>query len=143
MTGKLVPGIFTEYPGISDPRLDSIHVEAQRRELFRQAREGLLDARGDLTHVSEKVQEPADSRIDSKAIIEKARTRLPPGRHYALVDKESFFPLKWDSNPSGRMTDNACVRPRAYDSRRHCAILVHATNGCDLHDIASKNGTFI
>jgi pSer/pThr/pTyr-binding forkhead associated (FHA) protein len=28
-------------------------------------------------------------------------------------------------------------------SRRHCAILVHLTTGCELHDTASKNGTFL
>jgi pSer/pThr/pTyr-binding forkhead associated (FHA) protein len=28
-------------------------------------------------------------------------------------------------------------------SRRHCAILVHLNDGCELHDTASKNGTFL
>ena len=30
-----------------------------------------------------------------------------------------------------------------YISRRHCAILVHSGEGCELHDTASKNGTFV
>ena len=33
--------------------------------------------------------------------------------------------------------------PDAFISRRHCAILVHASRGCELHDTASKNGTFL
>ena len=28
-------------------------------------------------------------------------------------------------------------------SRRHCAILVHAWGGCELHDTASRNGTCV
>jgi pSer/pThr/pTyr-binding forkhead associated (FHA) protein len=31
----------------------------------------------------------------------------------------------------------------AYVSRRHCAVLVHAGNYCELHDVASKNGTYL
>jgi pSer/pThr/pTyr-binding forkhead associated (FHA) protein len=31
----------------------------------------------------------------------------------------------------------------AYVSRRHCAVLIHSGNTCELHDIASKNGTFL
>jgi pSer/pThr/pTyr-binding forkhead associated (FHA) protein len=30
-----------------------------------------------------------------------------------------------------------------YVSRRHVAIVVHAHGGCELHDVASKNGTLI
>ena len=31
----------------------------------------------------------------------------------------------------------------SYISRRHCAILVHAGEACELHDTASKNGTLV
>jgi len=41
------------------------------------------------------------------------------------------------------MPDNDVVLQDAYVSRRHCAILIHLTGErCELHDIASKNGTF-
>jgi len=31
----------------------------------------------------------------------------------------------------------------AFVSRRHCAIVVHAGASCELHDVASKNGTYL
>lgn len=31
----------------------------------------------------------------------------------------------------------------SYVSRRHCAVLIHAGKGCELHDTASKNGTYL
>jgi pSer/pThr/pTyr-binding forkhead associated (FHA) protein len=43
----------------------------------------------------------------------------------------------------GRAPDNDVVISDAYVSRRQCAILVHAGDGCELHDVASKNGTFL
>ena len=45
-------------------------------------------------------------------------------------------------NTIGRLPDNDVVIQGAR-SRRHCAILVHVGDGCELYDIASKNGTFI
>jgi pSer/pThr/pTyr-binding forkhead associated (FHA) protein len=41
------------------------------------------------------------------------------------------------------MPDNDVVLKDASVSRRHCAIVVHATRGCELHDTASKNGTYL
>jgi pSer/pThr/pTyr-binding forkhead associated (FHA) protein len=41
------------------------------------------------------------------------------------------------------MPDNDVVIQDACISRRHCAILIHLSHGCELHDVASKNGTFI
>ena len=46
-------------------------------------------------------------------------------------------------NTIGRLPDNDVVIEGPYVSRRHCAILVHASQGCELHDIASKNGTYV
>ena len=59
------------------------------------------------------------------------------------MDRESAYPLKIGVNTIGRLPDNDVVIPGAYVSRRHCAILVHAGDGCELYDIASKNGTYI
>ena len=38
---------------------------------------------------------------------------------------------------------NDVVIEGPYVSRRHCAILVHASEGCEIYDIASKNGTYV
>lgn len=62
---------------------------------------------------------------------------------FLLVDKDYVYPLRVGLNTVGRLADNDVVVPDAYVSRRHCAIVVHATNGCELHDVASKNGTFL
>ena len=43
----------------------------------------------------------------------------------------------------GRSPDNDVVLDDAYVSRRHCAVLVHAGDRCELHDVASKNGTYL
>ena len=59
------------------------------------------------------------------------------------MDKEGVYPLRLGLNTIGRMPDNEVVLEDPYISRRHCAIVVHAGNGVELHDIASKNGTYI
>ena len=46
-------------------------------------------------------------------------------------------------NPVGRLPDNSVVISDAHVSRRHCAIVVHASKKCEVHDMASKNGTFV
>ena len=46
-------------------------------------------------------------------------------------------------NTVGRMPDNDVVVQDAYVSRRHCAIVVHTGDRCEVHDIASKNGTYL
>jgi pSer/pThr/pTyr-binding forkhead associated (FHA) protein len=69
--------------------------------------------------------------------------QTPPGLNYWLVDNEYIYPLKVGINTVGRSPDNDVVVQDCYISRRHCAILVHAGNVCELHDTASKNGTFV
>jgi len=134
---------------MSDPRLNSVHLDAPRRQLFRQAREALLNARGWQTLAAE--QSPAgeqppgeDAAPDSpNTMVLDADNPPPPEVKYWLVDKESLYPLKVGLNTIGRAPENDVVVPDAYVSRRHCAILVHAGEGCEIHDIASKNGTFL
>jgi hypothetical protein len=126
---------------MSDPRLDSCHLDFPRRQQYRRAREALLDARGWLTMTGEQfraLMAEADEwliRLD----------RLLPGSNYLLVDQaaDSAYPLKTGLNTIGRLPDNdICIDDR-YISRRHCVLLVHAWGGCDLHDTASRNGTFV
>src|SRR5581483_9812419 len=66
-----------------------------------------------------------------------------PGVRFWLLDRESVYPLKIGLNTIGRAPENDVVLKDAFVSRRHCAILVHAGDGCELHDTASKNGTFL
>ena len=41
------------------------------------------------------------------------------------------------------MPDNDIPVADGSVSRRHCAIVVHATRGCEVYDTASKNGTYV
>jgi pSer/pThr/pTyr-binding forkhead associated (FHA) protein len=54
-----------------------------------------------------------------------------------------MYALKPGLNSIGRMPDNDVVVADPSVSRRHCAIVVHLVRGCELHDTASKNGTFL
>ncbi|MCS6852532.1 MAG: FHA domain-containing protein [Gemmataceae bacterium] len=123
-----------------DPRLNSIHLEANhRREQFRAARERLLQAHG-LGHRPDL--DPAlvaPSGADLTCVL-PACGALPK---YALMEHNLVYPLKEGLNTIGRMSDNDIVLPDRCISRRHCAIVVDAEGRCVLHDTASKNGTYL
>jgi hypothetical protein len=128
---------------MADQHLNSIHLEAPRREEFRKARARLLDACGDQTRCAMVEHDPANSGTDSRTIIQNLENRIPTDVACALMDKEAVYPLKVGLNTIGRLPDNDVVVEDAYVSRRHCAILVHAGSGSELHDVASKNGTYL
>src|SRR5262249_14328532 len=108
---------------MSDPRLNSVHLDAPRRQLFRQAREALLNARGWQTLAAE--QSPAgeqppgeDAAPDSpNTMVLDADNPPPPEVKYWLVDQESLYPLKVGLNTIGRAPENDVVVPDAYVSR--------------------------
>jgi pSer/pThr/pTyr-binding forkhead associated (FHA) protein len=126
-----------------DPRLNSIHLDAPRREEFRHAREALLNARGNQTITAEKRALPSQvSEIFQTAIQQLNKPSLRGVKH-VLMDKEYVYPLKVGLNTVGRMPDNDVVIEDPYVSRRHCAVLVHAGNYCEVHDVASRNGTLV
>jgi hypothetical protein len=125
---------------VADPRLNSVHLEDPRRDEFRRARDLLLEARGERTACVEEQEYAAFNR--SRTAIQKSKG-LPPQVGFAVVDRDSVYPLKVGLNTIGRLPDNDVVLDDPYVSRRHCAILVHAGEGCELHDVASKNGTFL
>jgi pSer/pThr/pTyr-binding forkhead associated (FHA) protein len=60
-----------------------------------------------------------------------------------LSDGEFLYPLQLGVNTLGRSSDNDVVLEDAYASRRHCAIVVHSTEAAEIHDTASKNGTYL
>jgi pSer/pThr/pTyr-binding forkhead associated (FHA) protein len=128
---------------MTDSRLNSIHLDASRRQDFRQARELLLGARGQQTQALENQNGPGWSSEVNATAIQNLDNRAPGNLKYLLMDRDYIYPLKVGLNTVGRMPDNDVVLQDPYVSRRHCAILVHAGDGCELHDIASKNGTFV
>jgi pSer/pThr/pTyr-binding forkhead associated (FHA) protein len=124
---------------MSETRLNSVHLEFPRREQFRGARDELLNARGSTTLALEN----AAPGSNPHTLIQDAKAGIPPGVCCWLMDQQAIYPLKVGVNTVGRLPDNDVVISAPYVSRRHCAILVHAGDGCELHDIASKNGTYI
>jgi|SRR5215469_13739016 len=124
-----------------DPRLNSLHLDPVRRQDYRRARDRLLHSRGDHTVYAERLGGP-DSDVSSTFIRQQAAA-APADLKYWLADKEFIYPLKVGVNTLGRSGDNDVVVEDAFVSRRHCAILVHLQQGCELHDTASKNGTYV
>ena len=127
---------------MTDPRLNSVHLDFARREDFRRARDLLLDARGLHTLAVEKQQE-AHGAGASHTLVEGPHDPLSVNAEHWLVDQGAVYPLKVGVNTIGRLPDNDVVVQGPYVSRRHCAILVHAGDGCEVYDIASKNGTYV
>jgi len=125
---------------MADPRLNSLHLEAPRRQEFRRARELLLRARGSHTvFIAESGKSPGNSKTfiqDGHEVAEKELSCL-------LSDGDFVYPLQVGVNTLGRSSENDVVVEDAYASRRHCAILLHSTEKAELHDTASKNGTFL
>lgn len=130
---------------MSDSRLNSVHLDAARREEFRRAREALINSVGDQTRKASEIKQAlADAASeDSLTMSHQLSIRIPPGLDFVLMDKENVYSLKIGLNTIGRLTDNDVVIPDPYLSRRHGAILVHSDGRCEIHDVASKNGTFL
>lgn len=109
---------------MADPRLQSVHLQAPlRRDEFRRARHAVENACG--------------QQATLPPVNERAAER------FWLVDREIIYSLKVGLNTIGRMPDNDVAILDASISRRHAAIVVHTTDGCELHDTASKNGTYL
>jgi hypothetical protein len=127
---------------MTDPRLNSIHLELPRRQNFRAARDLLLNARGSHTLCAEAAGDPRGPSPNLTAIDQPGADEALAAK-FVLMDRDYVYPLKVGLNTIGRMPDNDVVLEDAYVSRRHCAVLVHLGDSCDLHDVASKNGTFL
>ena len=127
---------------MTDPRLNSMHLELPRRQDFRAARDMLLGARGSHTLCAEAAGGFAGPNPNLTA-IDQAGADEALAAKFVLMDRDHVYPLKVGLNTIGRMPDNDVVLEDAYVSRRHCAVLVHAGDRCELHDVASKNGTYL
>jgi hypothetical protein len=126
---------------MSDPRLNSCHLEFPRRQDYRRCREAVLQGRGWLTMAGENLGGMMGDSEDWPLRPE----RVLPGTRYLLVDQQEgcVHPLKIGLNAVGRYSENDIQFLDLVISRRHCVLVVHAWGGCDLHDTASRNGTFV
>lgn len=125
---------------MSDSRLYSLHLEGQpRRDEFRAARERVRSACGHFTLAGDLGQLPPDVPGDAATVI------APPGTtlSYWLQDGDHLHPLSIGVNSVGRLPDNHVVIRDEHVSRRHCAIIIHRSGRCEVHDVASKNGTVL
>jgi pSer/pThr/pTyr-binding forkhead associated (FHA) protein len=132
---------------MSDPRLHSLHLEGQpRRDQFRVARQAIQAACGSHTLAGDVRVLVSDEQLDSSTIAVPPGG-LPPaqaGRFtFYLKDGSNVYPLHVGLNSVGRLPDNDVVIRDECVSRRHCAVLVHSDLRCELHDVASKNGTLL
>lgn len=132
---------------MSDPRLHSLHLEGQpRRDMFRSARDRLQAACGSQTMAG-------DLRLLGEDDLVVSTVAAPPGVAVAnpllgkftfyLKDGVNVYPLHVGMNSIGRLPDNDVVIRDECVSRRHCAVVVHSDLRCELHDVASKNGTLL
>jgi hypothetical protein len=119
---------------MSDPRFESVYLEGQpRQSLFRAARDRIQENCGDFTFAGDLAQldnHDSDHEVDSDL-------------SYWVKEGDQFFPLFVGVNSIGRLSDNTVVLKSDHISRRHCAIVIHRNGNCEVHDIASKNGTIL
>ena len=131
---------------MSDPRLHSLHLEGQpRRDTFRAAREAIKAACGSQT-IAGDLRLLDDEKLGASTLAAPvgAPGNLIAGRFtFYLKDGVNVYPLHVGMNSVGRLPDNDVVVRDECVSRRHCAILIHTDLRCELHDVASKNGTLL
>lgn len=131
---------------MSDPRLQSLHLEGQpRRDQFRAARQAIQAACGSHTLVIDPERPPVpDDRLDAPTIAPPAGGLVVAGRFtFYLKDGGNVYPLHVGMNSVGRLPDNDVVVRDECVSRRHCAVVVHSDLRCEVYDVASKNGTLV
>jgi hypothetical protein len=132
---------------MSDPRLHSLHLEGQpRRDEFRAARQAIQAACGNQTLAGDIRMLFEDEHLQA-ATLAAPPAGLPSqstGRFtFYLKDGANVYPLHMGLNSVGRLPDNDVVIRDECVSRRHCAVVIHHDMRCELHDVASKNGTIL
>ncbi len=129
---------------MSDPQFHSLHLEGQpRRDTFRAAREILQAACGSHTLASD-TRTLDDDRNGGTDAPPGVSANTPDGRFtFYLKDGIDVYPLHLGMNSIGRLPDNDVVVRDECVSRRHCVVLIHSDLRCELHDVASKNGTLL
>jgi hypothetical protein len=116
-----------------------VHLESfSRREEYRRARQELLGGCGEKTLGADQIH-----LLQMEAMRTDGAQAVAVPAIYCLVDQDGIHKLKTGVNTIGRMPDNDIAVADGSVSRRHCAIVVHATRGCEVYDTASKNGTYV
>lgn len=132
---------------MSDPRLHSLHLEGQpRRDQFRAARQAIQAACGSLTLAGDIHMLSDDEQLQAETLAAPLGSAGAPaaGRFtFYLKDGVNVYPLHFGLNSVGRLPDNDVVIRDECVSRRHCAVVIHHDLRCELHDVASKNGTLL
>src|SRR5262245_36649610 len=90
---------------MSDPRLNSLHVDPCRRQEFLRAREVLLGARGNETLMAERNHV---SEAEPNPTLIRAQDNGGPATTFDfwLTDRDYVYPLKPGLNTLGRSSDN-------------------------------------
>ena len=127
---------------MTDSRFQSVHLEGlPRRDDFRAARAKLHQACGQFTLMGDLAELPADDPGDGLTATISPGEQKAAG--YWLQDGDHVHSLAVGVNSVGRLPDNQVVLRDEHVSRRHCAIVVHRDGRCEVHDVASKNGTLV
>ncbi|HEV3387208.1 MAG TPA: FHA domain-containing protein [Gemmata sp.] len=132
---------------MSDPRLHSLHLEGQPRQAqFRAARQAIQAACGSQTLAGDIRMLFEDEHLQAATLAAPPEGLPPPitGRFtFYLKDGTNVYPLHMGLNSVGRLPDNDVVIRDECVSRRHCAVVIHHDLRCEIHDVASKNGTIL
>jgi pSer/pThr/pTyr-binding forkhead associated (FHA) protein len=131
---------------MSDPRLHSLHLEGQpRRDQFRAARQAIQAACGSHTLAGDIRILADEEQLNAATLAPPTGTPAPGNGRFTfyLKDGTNVFPLHMGMNSVGRLPDNDVVIRDECVSRRHCAVVIHHDLRCELHDVASKNGTLL
>jgi pSer/pThr/pTyr-binding forkhead associated (FHA) protein len=124
----------------------SVHLEGNpRRDAFRAARHRLENAAGSHTIAGEirALSSPSESKEQMTMAPGEVPLKANGGVPCWIIDRGIKIPLKIGMNSVGRLPDNDITIDDPTVSRRHCAIMVHSDLTCELHDVASKNGTLL
>jgi pSer/pThr/pTyr-binding forkhead associated (FHA) protein len=128
---------------MGDPRLNSLHLEPNRREQYRRVRQEVLQARGlETLYAERKMPDNADPTV-MQADHSDSSLHDNLLADFWVSDRVFVFPLKVGINTLGRSSENDVPVDDLYVSRRHCIILVHSNGSCEIYDTASKNGTYL
>jgi hypothetical protein len=111
--------------------------------MFRAARQAIQAACGSQTLAGD-LPPHEEAHFTAPTVAGPAGGGALAGRFtFYLKDGLNVYPLHVGMNSVGRLPDNDVVIRDECVSRRHCAIVVHSDLRCELHDVASKNGTLL
>ncbi len=132
---------------MSERQFQSLHLEGQpRRDQFRAARQVLHAACGNVTLAGSVRMLLEEEELNAPTIASPpgGGASATAGRFtFYLKDGTNVYPLHMGMNSIGRLPDNDVVIRDECVSRRHCAVVIHHDLRCELHDVASKNGTVL